>query len=71
MLPVLQLHLDKVLETVQGALQALPSSDDLEVSSKLLVPTETVPGSAEDSATQPDDELTSLDALMCELMDAT
>jgi len=64
-----QLHLDKVTETVQSALQALPASEDGE-DSKLMVPTELTPEQDAEAADQTEDKLTRLDAIMCELMDA-
>ncbi|XP_037087061.1 mediator of RNA polymerase II transcription subunit 7-like [Pollicipes pollicipes] len=64
-----QLHLDKVLDTVNGALQALPSGDEFD--SKLLVPTEAAPRPSADAAAEPADELARLDAVMCQIMDAT
>ncbi|KAF0301374.1 Mediator of RNA polymerase II transcription subunit 7 [Amphibalanus amphitrite] len=64
-----ELHLEKVMETVNGALSALSSREEFD--SKLLVPTEVAPRPADDPEQPPTDRLTELDALMCHVMDTS
>ena len=66
---VFQLHLEKVLETVNGALAALSSREEFD--SKLLVPTEVAPRPADDAEQEQADRLTELDAVMCHVMDSS